>query len=106
MRIMSIFILEIHGYPEWQNGGLIEDLMDDDRITADGKSTESVSGFSIAQVEDCVLRSVDLTEMKGCIKQRYPSRTDREQGRGRSLAGIRYTEQAIDDLFEYWINFK
>jgi hypothetical protein len=87
-------------------GGIIEDLMDNNASTADGKSTESVSGFSIAQLEDCVLRSVDLTEMKGCLKQRYPSRTDSEQGRGRSLVGIRYTEQAIDDLFNYWINLK
>jgi hypothetical protein len=87
-------------------GGIIEDLMDNNASTADGKSTESVSGFSIVQLEDCVLRSVDLTEMKGCLKQRYPSRTDREQGRGRSLAGIRYTEQAMDDLFDYWINLK
>ena len=50
-------------------------------------------GFNIVDLEKAVFATSSLTELKKYLKKHYPS----------NAGGRVYTNQAMDDLFNYWM---
>lgn len=86
-------------YDYWsKNGytGIVEDLMDNDGLYAKdankSKTTgESVSGFTLQELEKAFVHSSSWSELKKYIKKNYPPNATRK-----------YTTANMDKLFEYW----
>jgi hypothetical protein len=73
--------------------GLIEDLVDTDRRFADrAKVGDSVSGFTVPQIESVLFKCTKWSELKNRLKSSYPS----------DKGGRKYTKSAMDELFTYW----
>ncbi|WP_295681192.1 hypothetical protein [uncultured Fibrobacter sp.] len=79
--------------------GIIEDLQDSDAFykpKGDGYVVvkgDAVRGFNIVDLEKAVFATSSLTELKKYLKKHYPS----------NAGGRVYTNQAMDDLFNYWM---
>lgn len=86
-------------YDYWsENGytGIVEDLMDSDNLYAKdvGKSKisgETVSGFTLDELEKAFVHSTSWDELKKYIKKNYPANATRK-----------YTSASLDNLFKYW----
>lgn len=73
--------------------GLVADLIDDTKSTADLKrGIDNVSGFNIKDVETAFFNSNSMSSLKKYLKEKFPS------GKG----GRKYTDSDMDELFEYW----
>ena len=99
--VENYFTTKRYGSPAHTNfnkdyTGIFDDLMDSDKnykakngVVASG---DAVQGFKITELEKSVFGSSDLDGMKKYLKKNYPSGSN----------GRKYTESAMDNLFNYW----
>ena len=75
--------------------GLVQDLIDSDINTADGKKNiDKVQGFSIIDIEKAFFATKSLSDLKKYVKKNLPSGTKNRK----------YTESNLDKLFDYWMD--